>query len=79
MRKEKLPISIAKTHHLLGAFVEFTNTWRVGWPKYTGLVTDVVGDRSLIISYYDNCYQVIIVPIEVVTVVRTVLQGSVWL
>lgn len=75
-KSDELPMSTATPHPLLGAIVEFTNTWRTGWPKQTGLVTDVVGNRSLIINL---SYQVIIVPIEVVRVIRTVLQGSIWL
>jgi len=72
----KLPVSIATPHPLLGAIVEFTDTWQDGWPKKTGLVTDVVGNRSLIIAFG---YRTIIVPIETVLVIRTVLQGSIWL
>ena len=75
-KSTELPMSIATPHPLLGAIVEFTNTWQKGWPKQTGLVTDVVGNRSLIITFG---YQVIIVPIEVVRVIRTVLQGSIWM
>ena len=75
-KSAELPMSTATPHPLLGAIVEFTNTWREGWPKQTGLVTDVVGDRSVIVTCERDW--VIIVPIEVVRVIRTVLQGVVW-
>lgn len=75
-KNDEYPTSTASPHPLLGAVVEFTNTWERGWPKRIGMVTVVSGDHSLIVSVGD---WTVIVPIETARVIRTVLQGSVWL